>query len=212
MSFQAPNKVTLKLRMEGPYDADTPLQIVCYFKHKESGDTTLGAALELDKRLGGVISSLRNRNEFVGDDLETLVLVPPPNSIKPKLLLLIGLGDENSLSVERMEQVGRVALREATRLGATRVAFAPLLRDQGNSKLDTGEVERAVTTGVLLAYDTEKRLQQQGFAKSYMLEEWVAEAGPAYYDETTAGLKKALIQASETAKTRAATPYSTMSK
>lgn len=211
-SFQGPNKVTIKLRMEGPYDADIPLQIVCYFKHKESGDTMKGAALELDQRLGGAISSLRNRGEFIGDELETLLLVPPPNSIKPKLLLLIGLGDEDSLSKERMERVGRVALREATRLGATRVAFAPLLRDQGNSKLDTGVVERAVTSGVLLAYDTEKRLQQQGLARSYILQEWVAEAGPTYYDETMVGLKESLAQASEATKARDSKPYSTKSK
>jgi hypothetical protein len=37
-----------------------------------------------------------------------------------------------------MEQVGKVALREASRLGVNRVAFAPLIRDQGNSTLDTG--------------------------------------------------------------------------
>src|SRR5689334_9830453 len=44
-------------------------------------------------------------------------------------------------------------------VGATPVGFAPLVRDQGNSKLDTGDVGRAVTRGVLLAYDTQKRLQ-----------------------------------------------------
>ena len=40
-SLDAPNGLTIKVRMEGPYDADTPLQIVCYFKHKKSGDKTL---------------------------------------------------------------------------------------------------------------------------------------------------------------------------
>jgi hypothetical protein len=41
-----------------------------------------------------------------------------------------------------MERVGRVALREAARLGATKVAFAPLIRDQGNSKFPAGEGEQ----------------------------------------------------------------------
>jgi hypothetical protein len=122
-SLDAPNGLIIKVRMEGPYDADTPLQIVCYFKHKKSGDKTLGAAVELDKKLGGVIASLRNRGEFVGDGLETLLLAPPKGTIKPKLLLLVGLGDEESLSLERMERVGKVALREAAKLGVKRAAF-----------------------------------------------------------------------------------------
>jgi hypothetical protein len=50
------------------------------------------------KDLHRVISSLRNRGEFGGDALETLLIVPPAGTIKPKLLLLIGIGDESSLS------------------------------------------------------------------------------------------------------------------
>ena len=140
--------------MQAPYDMDAPLQVICYFKHKQSGDKTLGAAVELDQKLGGIIASLRNRGEF-GDPLETLLLTPPEGKIKPKRLLLVGLGDEESLSLETLERVGKVSLRIAADLGIQRVAFAPLLRDQGNSKLGTGDVERAVTRGMLLAYDTE---------------------------------------------------------
>jgi len=205
--FEAPNKLTVKVRMEGPYDADTPLQIVCYFKHKESGDKTLGAAVELDKKMGGVIASLRNRGEFAGDELETLLLKPPKETIKPKLLLLVGLGDEGSLSLERMERVGRVALREAARLGVKRAAFAPLLRDQGNSKLGTGDVERAVTRGLLLAYDTEKRLQKEGLAKAFTLDEWVVEAGPDYFDDTVTGVQKGIEEAKAAAAKRPSDPY-----
>ena len=79
---------------DAPYDAEAPLQVVCYFKHRAAGDTALGAAVELDEKLGGVIASLRNRSEFVGDELETFLLSPPEGTIKAKLLLLVGLGDE----------------------------------------------------------------------------------------------------------------------
>src|SRR4051812_31329916 len=111
-SLGGPGGLKLTVRMQGPYDADVPLQVVCYFKHKAAGDTTLGAAVELDAKLGGVITSLRNRGEFVGDELETFLLSPPEGTIKPKLLLLVGLGDEASLSLDTMERVGRVAVRE----------------------------------------------------------------------------------------------------
>src|SRR6516165_12797962 len=81
-ALDAPNKVKLRVRMEGPYTADVPLQVVCYFKYTPEGVKRMsGAPVELDKHLGGVIGSLRERGEFVGDDGETLVLIPPRNSI-----------------------------------------------------------------------------------------------------------------------------------
>jgi Cytosol aminopeptidase family, N-terminal domain len=161
----------------------------------------------LDKKLGGVIASLRERGEFVGDELETLCLTPPKGAIKAKALLLVGLGNEEALSLRVMERVGRVSLREAAKAGAKRVAFAPLLRDQGNSKLPTGDVEIAVVQAMLLAYDTEKRLQKEGLAKPYSLEEWIVEAGPAYFDETAAAAEKAIQQATSALKIRSTEPY-----
>jgi hypothetical protein len=61
---------------------------------------------------------------------------------------LIGIGDQESLSLDRMERVGRVAYRAAARLGSAKVAFAPLIRDQGNDKLPTGDVARSVVRGL----------------------------------------------------------------
>src|ERR1700756_564873 len=91
-AFDAPNKVKIKVRMEGPYTADVPLQIVCYFKYTPEGVKRMsGAPVELDKKLGGVIASLRQRGEFAGHQLETLCITPPKNSIKANALLLIGL-------------------------------------------------------------------------------------------------------------------------
>jgi hypothetical protein len=206
-SLAGPGGVKLTVRMQGPYDAEVPLQVVYYFKHKESGDTTLGAAVELDKKLGGVIASLRSRGEFAGDELETLLLIPPGGTIKPRALLLIGLGDEASLSLDRMERVGRVALREAARLGVKRVAFAPLIRDQGNSKFGAGDVAAVVVRGMLLARDTESRLQKEGLAKAQTIEEWVCEAGPKYFDETVSGVRKAMKEADSAITARPPAPY-----
>ena len=203
-----PNDVTLKVRMEGPYTADVPLQVVCYFQYSDAlAKKMTGAPVELDKHLGGVIASLRERGEFQGEELETILIRSPEGSIKAKALLLIGLGSEQSLSLETMERVGKVALREASRLGAAQVAFAPLLRDQGNSQLATGDVETAVVRGMLLAYDTERRLQKEGLAQEYALKEWWVEAGPAYYDATCSGVTKAVTQATGLAKARIAAPY-----
>src|SRR5262245_59794227 len=98
--LDAPNGVAVKVRMEGPYTADEPLQVVCYFKYTPEGARKMtGAPVELDKKLGGVIAALRERGEFVGDEGETLLLIPPKDSIKAKALLLVGLGDEAALSL-----------------------------------------------------------------------------------------------------------------
>lgn len=207
-ALDAPNGVTVKIRMEGPYTADVPLQVVCYFKYTpERAKRMSGAPVELDKELGGVIASLRERGDFVGHEGETLLVIPPKNSIKAKALLLVGLGDEDSLSLKTMERVGTVSLREAAKLSANRVAFAPLLRDQGNSKLDVADVERAVLRGVLLAYDTEIRLQKEGLAKNYTLKEWLVEAGPMFFDATVPGAQKGIDDAKAAIGKRASGPY-----
>ncbi|MBV8458627.1 MAG: hypothetical protein JO122_18665 [Acetobacteraceae bacterium] len=209
VTLAAPNHVAVRVRTQAPYDAETPLQVVCYFKHKAAGDTTLEAAVDLDRKLGGVIASLRNRGEFVGDELETVLLSPPEGTIKPKLLLLVGLGDEASLSLDTMKGVGRAAVREAARLGVTRVAFAPLIRDQGSSRFAAGDVADAVVQGMLLGYDTEKRLQKEGLAKAFTLEEWVQEAGPKYFEDTVPGVRKAVKEATSAIEARTSNPYAT---
>jgi hypothetical protein len=206
-AFDASHNVKVKVRMEGPYTADVPLQIVCYFKYTPEGAKKLtGAPLELDKRLGGGIGSLRERGEFVGDQLETLLIIPPKDSIKAKALLLVGLGDEDALSLKLMEAVGRVSLREAVRLGVGRVAFAPLIRDQGNSKFGAGDVAKAVVRGMLLAYDTEKHLQRQGLSKEFTFEQWSNEAGAKFFDETVTGVQKAIEEADQAIKGRSTDP------
>jgi hypothetical protein len=99
------------------------------------------------------------------------------------------------LSLDRLEQIGGIAMREATRLGVNRVAFAPLIRDQGNAKFAAGDVACAVLRGAILAYDTERRLQMQGLAKTNVINDWVEEAGPDYFDDTVTGTEQAIKEA-----------------
>jgi hypothetical protein len=77
--------------------------------------------------------------------------------------------------------VGRVAAREAVRLEAKHVAWAPIIRDEGNPTLDVGEVDRAFIEQLLSAYDTEKRLQAQKLAPDFSVEDFVIEAGTTYF-------------------------------
>src|SRR5437762_3968244 len=62
-----PLGITLSIKTDGPYMEAADLQIICLFKHKPTGDTYQGAAKDTDVHLGGILSSLRNRGEFVGE-------------------------------------------------------------------------------------------------------------------------------------------------
>src|SRR6266481_7583299 len=68
-----PLGITLSIKMVGPYTEPADLQIICLFKHKPDGDTYQGAAKETDEKLGGILSTLRNRGEFVGESGETVL-------------------------------------------------------------------------------------------------------------------------------------------
>jgi hypothetical protein len=177
-----PLGIQLSIKMVGPYMEAADLQIICLFKHKGSGDTYQGAAKETDAHLSGLLSALRNRGEFVGEPGETFLFTPPKGSIPAKRFMVIGLGDEKDLSLDSLRQVGRIAAREAVRLKAKHVAWAPVIRDEGNSTIDVGEGDRAFVEQMLSAYDTEKRLQAQGLAPTFSIDSVVIEAGPTFFD------------------------------
>jgi len=174
-----PLGISLSIKMDGPYMEAADLQIICLFKHKPAGDTYQGAAKDTDAHLGGLLSALRNRGEFVGEPGETLLFTPAKGSIPAKRFMVIGLGEEKDLSLESLQAVGRIAAREAVRLKARHVAWAPVIRDQGNSTIDVGEGDRAFVEQFIAAYDTERRLQAQGLAPKFSIESLVIEAGSA---------------------------------
>ena len=92
-----PFGIKISVKMVGPYMEDADLQIICLFKHKPTGDTYLGAAKDSDAHLGGLLSALRNRGEFVGELGETILFTPPKGSMPAKRFMVIGLGDESEM-------------------------------------------------------------------------------------------------------------------
>jgi hypothetical protein len=206
-SFDAPNKLKVSIKMIAPYAQQTDLQIVCVFKHDAAGDKYVAAMKDFNDKLGGLLSSLRDRGEFVGELGETMLFNVPSGTITPRRILVIGLGAEKNLSLDTLRVVGRVALREAVRLKVAEVSFAPTIRDQGNTAIDVGDGDRAVVEEVLLAYDTEKRLQAQGLADPFDLREWLIEAGPAYVDSAIEKTKLGIDEAARRIKERDSSPF-----
>src|SRR5882762_2390060 len=79
-----PLGIQLSIKLVGPYMEAADLQIICLFRHKNSGDTYQGAAKDTDAHLGGVLSALRDRGEFVGELGETVLFTPPEGAIPAK--------------------------------------------------------------------------------------------------------------------------------
>lgn len=207
-----PLGITFSVKMDGPYMEPADLQIICLFKHKSSGDTYQGAAKETNEKLGGILSALRNRGEFVGEKGETILFNPPKGSIPAKMFMVIGLGEENDLSLDTLRLVGRIAAREAVRLKAKHVAWAPLIRDEGNTTIDVGEGDRAFAEQVLAAYDTEKRLQRQGLSPDFSIDSMVIEAGPAFFDSAVKEVGGGIEAITPLLQMRDAAPYASNSR
>src|SRR6201981_922904 len=211
-TFDAPRGLKISVKVIGPYSEPADLQIICLFKHKPSGDTYQGAAKDTDDHLHGILSAVRNRGEFVGDLGETFLFTPPSGSIPAKRFMVIGLGEAKDLSLDSLRVVGRIAAREAVRLRAKHVAWAPVIRDQGNTAIDVGEGDRAFAEQLLSSYDTEKRLQAQGLAPAFTLESVVIEAGPTFFDGAVKQVGQGIESITAELQKRDSTPYASTSK
>jgi hypothetical protein len=207
-TFDAPHGLKVSVKVIGPYSEPADLQIICLFKHKASGDTYQGAAKDTDQHLHGLLSALRNRGEFVGELGETILFTPPSGSIPAKRFMIIGLGDEKDLSLDSLRVIGRVAAREAVRLQAKHVAWAPVIRDEGNTMIDVGEGDRAFIEQMISAYDTEKRLQEQELAPAFSIEDVVIEAGPTYFEGAAKQIEAGIQSMAAQVAQRSAAPYS----
>jgi hypothetical protein len=179
--IDAPDGVHLSVKIIGPVTQLADLQIICVFKHDPAGDKYIEAMKDFNDKLGGLLSSVRERGEFAGDTGETFMFTPPPDSIAAKRVLLIGVGQDQYLSIDTLRLVGRIAAREAVHANAVNVAFAPALRDQGSTRIDVGDCDAAVAEQFLLAYDTEKKLQSQGLAPKASIVDFTIEAGPKFF-------------------------------
>ena len=204
-----PLGIQTSIKMAGPFSQEADLQIICLFKHKPSGDVYQGAAKETDEKLNGLLSALRNRGEFVGDLGETILFTPPKGTIPAKRFMIIGLGDENDLSLDTLMMVGRIAAREAVRLRSRRVAWAPVIRDEGDSKIEVGLGDRTFVEAFLSAYDTEKRLQEQGMEPNFKIDSLTIEAGPAFYESAVRQVGDGISSIGPELDQRETAPYCT---
>jgi hypothetical protein len=206
-SVSAPHAQTISVKMIGPVTQTTDLQVICILKHDPAGDKYIEAMDDFNQKLHGLLSGLRERGEFTGELGETLLFTPPANTVAPTRVLLVGIGDESGVTLERLKLVGGIAAREAIRVKASKVSFVPALRDQGSVRLEVGDGDAAFVTGWILAYDTEKKLQDQQLTPSVDVASLTIQAGPKFFDGAFAKVSGAVASAAEQAKQRSAMPY-----
>ena len=184
----AHGKVRIKAVAQSPSATDTELQVVCFFD--QTLNQVYGGGTELvDAGFKGAIRELRSEDIFRGERLETLLLQPQTHQIPARRLLMIGLGDPAQLTLDTLQAVGRIAVREAIKLNVWSFSFAPSLKDAGLSMFEASEVSVALAQGMVRAIAQAETLHARGLDASFLLEEIVFLAGPAHLENSLKGLR-----------------------
>src|SRR5271154_1323230 len=125
--------IPIQILAQSPADTTTDLQVICLFRSSPV-NTLHGSLTEVNEKLKGLLERVRKPELFRGELDETLLIAPPKDSLGAKKLLIIGLGDSQNFSAQRMQLVGEVLYTEASRIGAARPFFAPTILDGGVAK------------------------------------------------------------------------------
>ena len=80
---------------------------------------------EIDSLLNGLLGKVISAREFVGKHTQ-ISLLHTMNRIRPRRILLIGLGKRREVSAEKLRQAGGKALSYLCGLGLKEIAFSPM--------------------------------------------------------------------------------------
>lgn len=143
----APNAgLVVRLEVESPVVHAVDLVVVGVVEPR-TGEPLRGAILALDQLLDGAIKQTRAGGSRRGR-LGERRLIATPRGITAPRVLLVGLGQAETFQSKTLTKAGRVAVEEAFKVGASKVGFAPGLRDAGVTSLGAREVAQAVVLGV----------------------------------------------------------------
>jgi hypothetical protein len=181
----------MQVLAQSPADTNTDLQVICLFRSSPA-NTLHGSLLEMNEKLRGLLDRVRNPNLFRGDLGETLLITPPKGTLGAKKLLIIGLGDSQTFSPERMQFVGEILYMEASRLGVSHPFFAPTVLDGGVSKFKTGQISEQLISGFLRAAATDKVLRDGNASPGQTVTALTFLAGPQHASDTREGIEKAI--------------------
>jgi hypothetical protein len=182
--------VNVTVVAQSPAETKTELQIFCLFA-AGSGNLLNGSLAETNQKLHGLLEQVRKPGLFNGELGETILLMPGEGMLGAKRVLIIGLGDAASFTPARMYLVGKIAWREANRLGVEHPYFAPTILDGGVTVFATGEVAEQVVHGFRDALAAEEVLRSGGAAGDLAVKDFVYLAGAKHAGDTQEGIDRA---------------------
>lgn len=183
--------IPIRVLVQSPADSATDLQIICLFASTPE-NTLHGSLIEMNDKLNGLLDRIRHPHLFRGELGETLLIAPSAGTISAKRLLIIGLGDSQTFTAERMDQVGAIVYREANRLGAADPYFAPTILDGGVTKFATGEISEQFMRGFLRAANTARILKDANDSTAATMQDFTFLAGQAHASDTKQGIERAI--------------------
>ena len=186
-----PPALKVNLLVQSPAETKTDLQIFCLVRSSPSNPLH-GSLIEINERLHGLLDQLRAPGLFNGDVGETILLIPPAGTVAAKKILIIGLGDSSSFTPARMYLVGKIALREANRLGIAHPYFAPTILDGGVTNFSTADVAEQVVRGLRDGLAAEWLLRANSAAGPLAVSDFTFLAGTTHAADTQDGINRAL--------------------
>jgi hypothetical protein len=186
----------MRVLMQSPAETDTEFQVICLFE--STADNPLrGALLEINEKLRGLLDQMRKPTLFRGELGETILMVPPVGTLPAKKFMLIGLGDSQTFTPQRMELIGSIVYGESNRMGIAHPSFAPTILDGGVTKFATGQISEEFVAGFLRAARVEAVLGGAGASEASAVQDLTYLAGPSHAADTKQGMEKALNSASK---------------
>jgi hypothetical protein len=186
--------IPLRILAQSPADTSTDLQVICLFRSSPV-NTLHGSLTEMNEKLKGLLDRIRKPELFRGELGETLLIAPPKDTLGASKLLIVGLGDSQSFSPQRMQLVGEILYSEARQIGVAHPFFAPTILDGGVAKFTTGEVAEQVIAGFLRAVATDEVLREANASAGQGVAALTFLAGPKNVSSTREGIEKAIAAA-----------------
>lgn len=103
---------------------------------------------DLDEALGGRIRHLVEMGDFTGRFLQTETIFPM-GQIQPRRVMIVGLGPEKAISLERLRQASAHAAREIAGLGLD--GFSSMVHGETVPEFKPARLARALVEGATLA-------------------------------------------------------------
>lgn len=107
-----------------------------------------GATGAVDKALSGLITKIAKEEEFEGKEGQT-ILFRTLGALPAKWVLVIGLGEQKELSLEKIRRAAAVSVRKAKEVKARTIGS--VLHGAGNGKVAPRDAARVIAEGALLA-------------------------------------------------------------